>query len=326
MAMLRVASAVSGLLSDPYAAGRTSTFKFLSDPMKKIKAFLFMVFMALSFQTMAQQPPKGTSWVVKEGEGVKVHTYMSPVQMFANTSHVIELKDQLIVVDGQFFAPYAFELKALTDKLGKPISRFYISHDHPDHYIGFGDAFPTVPVYALEETMASIKKDGLEVLSARQKRFGALISKSLNMPAFVQKPGQERIAGVDFIFEKSVDNEAAVSLVIKIPSIGVYVAQDIIYNQVHLFISGDTRGWKDAIRKIQSENQYSVILSGHGKEGGPVLLDENLAYLDFVDDALKTTKSKEEYKAKILARYPNHGGVQLIDIYLAAYLKNDNWK
>lgn len=299
---------------------------FNRDLMKQIKAFLLMVFMALSFQAMAQEPPKGTSWLVKEGAGVKVHTYMSPTSMFANTSHVIELKDQLIVVDGQFFSPYAFELKALTDKLGKPISRFYISHDHPDHYLGFGDAFPTVPVYALEETRAAIQKDGPGVLAARQKRFGALISKTLNAPSFVQKPGQERIAGVDFIFERSVDNEAAVSLVIKIPSIGVYVAQDIVYNQVHLFISGDTKGWKEALRKIKSESAYGTILSGHGKEGGMALLDANLAYLDFVDEALRTTKSKEEYKARILARFPDYAGVQLVDIYLAAYLKNDNWK
>lgn len=294
--------------------------------MKLIKTFLWMVFMALSFQAMAQEPPKGTSWLVKEGTGIKVHTYMSPASMFANTSHVIELQDQLIVVDGQFFSPYAFELKALTDRLGKPISRFYISHDHPDHYIGFGDAFPNVPVYALEETLAAIRKDGPGVLAARQQRFGTLISKTLNEPRFVQKPGQERIAGVDFIFERAVDNEAAVSLVIKIPSIGVYVAQDIVYNKVHLFISGDTKGWKEALRRIKSDSAYSVILSGHGKEGGAALLDENLAYLDFVDEALKTTKSRQEYKARILSRFPDYAGIQLVDIYLAAYLKNDHWK
>ena len=64
--------------------------------------------------------------------------------MFANTSHIIELPSQLILVDGQFFAPYAAELKDYVDRLGKPVTRFYISHEHPDHYIGFGDAFPDV--------------------------------------------------------------------------------------------------------------------------------------------------------------------------------------
>jgi len=102
----------------------------------------------------AQNIPTGNSWTVTQNKDVKVHTYMSPTAMFANTSHIIELKNELIIVDGQFFAPYALELKKLTDSLGKPVTRFYISHDHPDHFIGFGDAFPNVKVYALAETKA----------------------------------------------------------------------------------------------------------------------------------------------------------------------------
>jgi len=43
----------------------------------------------------------------------KFHTYMSQTTMFANTSHKIELKNELIIIDEQFFAPYALKLKTL---------------------------------------------------------------------------------------------------------------------------------------------------------------------------------------------------------------------
>lgn len=37
----------------------------------------------------AQSIPFGSSWTVTQNKNVKVHTYMSPAAMFANTSHII---------------------------------------------------------------------------------------------------------------------------------------------------------------------------------------------------------------------------------------------
>jgi glyoxylase-like metal-dependent hydrolase (beta-lactamase superfamily II) len=250
---------------------------------------------------------------------------MSPTAMFANTSHIIELKNELIIVDGQFFAPYALELKKFTDSIGKPVTRFYISHDHPDHFIGFGDAFPDVKVYALAETKTSIEQTGQGVLEQRQAQFGPLIATKLNKPSVIQQPGEETIGNVKFIFEKSLNNESTVSLVIKLPELGVYIAQDIVYNKIHLFIEGDTKGWETALNKIIKEKTYKTILAGHGKEGGEKLLKENLTYLAFVNETITKSKNKEEFKAAIIKKYPEYGGEQLVDIYLNYYLKPSNW-
>ncbi|MGZ3754717.1 MAG: hypothetical protein ACXVAY_03075 [Mucilaginibacter sp.] len=291
--------------------------------MKKIIIMALTALIAPLF-IQAQNLPKITIVLAAQTPKVKIFTVVAPPDMFANTTHIIELPHQLVVVDGQFFAPYALQVKALTDSIGKPIARFYISHDHPDHYLGFGDAFPDVPVYALKETMDGIAKDGQQVLEQRQKQFGTMIAKSLNKPTHEQLPGKEVIDGVTFIFEKSLNNEALESLVIKIPEAKTYIAQDIVYNKVHLFISGNTDGWKKAIEKVQKEKGYTVILPGHGNPGDRTLLTEDLKYLNFADQALKTSKSKEEYKSKILHEYPDYGGKGLLDIYLNYYLKN-NW-
>jgi len=274
-------------------------------------------------QGQAQELPKGTVVLSASTKHLKIYTLVAPDQMFANTSHVIELPHQLIVVDGQFFAPYGQQLRALTDSLKKPVARFYVSHDHPDHYLGFGDAFPDAAVYALAETKANIGKSGQETLKAREQQFGAIMAKSINIPKNVQEEGREVIDGVTFIFEKSVDNEDAVSLVIKIPEAKTYIAQDIVYNKTHLFISGNTDGWRKAIKKVQSESEYTVILPGHGQPANRSVLGEDLKYLDFVDQALTSSKSKTEYKSRILTAYPNYAAAPLIDIYLNYYLKKD---
>lgn len=293
--------------------------------MNSLKYLLF-IFIMCSFTTIkAQNIPTGSSWMVTQNKDVKVHTYMSPSAMFANTSHIIELKNELIIVDGQFFAPYALELKKFTDSLGKPVTRFYISHDHPDHYIGFGDAFPDVKVYALAETKTSIEMTGQEVLEQRQEQFGPMIATRLNKPSVIQQPGEESIGNVKFIFEKSLNNESSVSLVIKLPELGVYIAQDIVYNKIHLFIEGDTKGWETALNKIIKEKTYKIILAGHGKEGGIELLKENLKYLAFVNATILNTNNKEDFKDAIIKKYPEYGGEQLVDIYLNYYLRPSNW-
>lgn len=294
--------------------------------MKSFASFLLLLMWSATSATNAQSIPTGIVWTVAQNKDVKIHTYMSPTAMFANTSHILELKNELIIVDGQFFAPYALELKRITDSLNKPVTRFYISHDHPDHYLGFGDAFPDVKVYALAETKASIELTGQGVLEQRQAQFGPLIASKLNMPSVVQQPGTETIGKVKFIFEKSLNNEAAVSLVIKLPELGIYIAQDIVYNKIHLFIEGDTKGWEHALQQISKEKNYKIVLSGHGREGGAALLKENLNYLAFANETIRKSKNKDEFKAALLKQYPDYGGEQLVDIYLNYYLKPKHWE
>jgi glyoxylase-like metal-dependent hydrolase (beta-lactamase superfamily II) len=293
--------------------------------MRTLQSILLIFILSVGVTLNAQNIPTGTTWTVTQNKDVKVHTYMSPAVMFANTSHVIELKNELIIIDGQFFAPYAQELKKFTDLLGKPVTRFYLSHDHPDHYIGFGDAFPNVKVYALAETKASIDQNGQQVLEQRQAQFGAMIASKLNKPSVIQLPGEETINNVKFVFEKSLNNESALSLVIKLPELGVYIAQDIVYNKVHLFIEGDTKGWESALHNIIKDKKYNIILGGHGKEGGKELLKNNLDYLAYANKAMAKAKNKDEYKSMIIKQYPDFAGEQLIDIYLNYYLKPKNW-
>jgi glyoxylase-like metal-dependent hydrolase (beta-lactamase superfamily II) len=269
----------------------------------------------VSATAAAQNLPNATIEIVKDTPKIKVHTLVSAGDMFANASHVIELKSQLIVIDGQFFAQYGKELRAFTDSLGKPVTRFYVSHDHPDHYLGAGDAFPDVKVLALKETKDAIDRDGQAGLEARQKQMGPMIASKLFKPTAVVATGTELIDGVSFVFEKWTDNEAEVSLVVKLPELGVIVTQDIVYNHVHLFISGPTQGWKNALQKLKRSEGYTVFLPGHGRPASRSTIDEDIAYLDTVDALLKSSKTKEAYKAGLAAAYPNYAALGLVDIY-----------
>ncbi|MEQ9946389.1 MBL fold metallo-hydrolase [Pectobacterium aroidearum] len=266
--------------------------------------------------------PPATASLVKSFKDVTIHTLLAPGEMMGNTSHIIELKDQLIIVDGQFYAAYGAQLKAYADKLGKPVTRIYISHSHPDHYFGFGDAFPDVPVYALPGVRQDIAGHGPSDFATWQSRIGSLVPSVLRQPTQDVKPGSETIAGVRFEFERTIDNEAEEALVIKLPDQGVYVAQDLLYNHIHLYVKRPTAGWYKALQKMKADSRYTLFLPGHGEPASRALIDENLAYLKVAEATRKAEATPTGYKAAIKAAYPGYSGDLLIDIYLPTLYPN----
>ncbi|RKR05540.1 glyoxylase-like metal-dependent hydrolase (beta-lactamase superfamily II) [Flavobacterium sp. 90] len=265
---------------------------------------------------MENQLPPAKIYLVKDTGLVKVHTLVSPAPMFANATHIIELPDELILIDGQFFAQYGNEFRNLADSLQKPISRFYVTHDHPDHYLGMGDAFANVPVYALEEIKASLEKNAPKELKEKQHHMGNLIAGRLSLPTQIVEPGEENIGGVKFIFERVLDTESPSTLVIKLPELKIAIVQDILYHNTHAFVTGPIDGWKTALRKLREDTAYDIFLPGHGKPANSSDLDNALIYLDQIETVKNDAINAEEYKNEVLKLYPNYAGAKLIDIYL----------
>lgn len=265
----------------------------------------------------AADRPHAQGRVVVSTPEVTVHTLVAPAEVFSVTSHVIEFRKHLFVVDGQFFAPYAADLKAYVDRLGKPVTRFYISHEHPDHYLGMGESFRDVPVYALPSVRHHIEEDGPKQIARWTAKLGpTMVAQRLALPTKDAQPGREVVDGVSLEFEAVADNESPESLVIKLPDQGVYIAQDLLYNGMHLWAVGPTDGWRAALRRMLGEARYRTFLAGHGPAGDRRTIEENLAYLDAVDRIRRSTSAPAEYKTRLLQAFPRHAGAPLIDLYL----------
>lgn len=279
--------------------------------------FAGMLVTPISAYAQEDTRPHALAQVVKATPNVTVHTLVAPTSVFAVTSHIIEFKSQLFVVDGQFFAPYAADLKAYISKLGKPVTRFYISHEHPDHYLGMGDAFPDVTVYALPGVRHHIEEDGPRQIAIWTARLGPrMVAQHLILPSRDAIAGSEVIEGVTVEFATVKDGEAPESLVIKLPELGVYIAQDLLYNGVHLWLPGPTDGWRTALKSLQAETRYTSFLAGHGQPAGREVIEQDLAYLDTVDRIRRSVTNAADYKSQLLKAYPNLAGAALLDIYL----------
>lgn len=247
----------------------------------------------------------GTVTVIDKGT-VRVHSYAAPDNSFNVTTQLIETPARVIAVDAQYVLGYADEAIAYAGGLGKPLDRLIITHAHPDHFAGaarFG-----APVHALAAVREQIAAQG-----GGQDPTGATYTAAEVTPTVEITAGTQVIDGVTFVFEAHSGGEAADELVIKLPAHGVLIAQDLVYNQLHLFLgNNDIAGWQRAIEQLAADAAYDTILAGHGQPTGPQIYAEIGRYLADARELLGD--DGEAYKKAIVDRYPAYGGSFLIDI------------
>jgi glyoxylase-like metal-dependent hydrolase (beta-lactamase superfamily II) len=243
---------------------------------------------------------------------VTIHTYTSPESGLEANTHVIELATQLLVLDTQYAKPFAQEAVAYAAGLGKPVTRVYVSHDHPDHF--FGAALFGAPVYALAQTRDAIAAAGQQMLANNQAALGDFIPDEVAVPSQVVELGTETIDGVRFEFRAITDTEAAAMLLIALPEHSVLLAQDLVYDNLHLYlVDGHLDSWRRNIETLQAE-QWTTVLPGHGAPGGPEQFDFVLNYLAGAAPVLATATTGDELKGALIAAFPQAGGTALLDI------------
>ena len=98
---------------------------------------------------------------------------------------------------------------------------------------------------------------------------------------------------------------------LNVPAIGLVVAGDAAYNDVHLYLAESNaqtrREWIAALDKIESLNPHAVVASYKRPENedNPGIIEETRQYIRDFDRLAETTKTARELYDKMLALYPN---------------------
>jgi glyoxylase-like metal-dependent hydrolase (beta-lactamase superfamily II) len=245
-------------------------------------------------------------------DGLKVHVYTSPDESLLVNSTVFELADRLIVVDGQIFQRFAREVGDFIDSLNKPIDRFVLTHNHPDHYSGFQHLtgrFPGVQLASLPAVRDYVARMGQQVLDLRRSLFGDEVASRVVVPDAVIVPGELVISGVRFLFQEFEDAEADHTLTIILPDHGVALVADLLASERHhLFtVTPHFETWIAAVHKIRADVAkfgLRTIIVGHGTAVGPEVLPANLEYLEAAKRAHAASGKAEEFVAAVSASLP----------------------
>lgn len=257
--------------------------------------------------------PAGTVTILESRDTI-IHSFMSPEAGALATTQIIETPNKIVVIDAQFTRKYAKQARRYIDGLKKPIDRVIVSHSHPDHWFGL-EFFTDAPIYALKEVRDEISLAGDKMIQAKRAKMGDLVTDGNVAVTHLIEEGSEKIDGLTFEYRKVRDAEAGVQLLIRLPEVKTLVAQDLIYNNAHLFIGQNALdNWKRELEKISAMSGYSTLLVGHGEPAPMSIVEDMVQYLDDARTAIPMCKNSRELKKKLVEKYPGRRADFLIDI------------
>ena len=247
--------------------------------------------------------------------GIKLHTFHG-----ISNSHIIETTNELRMVDAQMIFPHANGLKKYVASLGKPLKQIILSHNHPDHWFGAEKFAGNVTIATSANIAADLKSGGMRYVKgvAKNPKMKGIIPTEVIIPSAEITLGKQTWDGLEVIVEELVDQESHHSLLIKIPSIGVMIGQDLFYNNNFLVASERKRNanWQKILESMQTNEaeNYKTLLVGHGKNGGPDILAQDIEYLKALEATLAKGMSKEETEKALIAQFPDKGGKGMLGI------------
>jgi glyoxylase-like metal-dependent hydrolase (beta-lactamase superfamily II) len=198
---------------------------------------------------------------------------------------------------------------------GKNLTTIYITHGHGDHFFGIGallDRFPNAKAVATPNVLQVMRQQMSPdfVASFWNPRYPGQIPEHLVL-AEELKGNAIDLEGRDLVVVEVGHTDTDHTTCLHVPSVGLVVAGDAAYNDVHLYLmESNTRTrqeWISALDTIE-ELKPRAVIAGHKKpenDDGPRIIEETRQYIrDFERVAEMTTTARELYD-KMLELYPD---------------------
>jgi glyoxylase-like metal-dependent hydrolase (beta-lactamase superfamily II) len=198
---------------------------------------------------------------------------------------------------------------------GKNLTTIYITHGHGDHFFGIGallDRFPNAKAVATPNVLKVMRQQMSPefVASFWNARYPGQIPEHLVL-AEELKGNVIDLEGLDLVVVEVGHTDTDHTTCLHVPSVGLVVAGDAAYNDVHLYLMESNprtrQEWISALDTIE-ELKPRAVIAGHKKpekDDGPRIIEETRQYIrDFERVAEMMTTARELYD-KMLELYPD---------------------
>jgi len=220
-----------------------------------------------------------------------------------------------VLVDPLMTFKQAHALADWVAATGKNLTTVYITHGHGDHWFGLSvirERFPHVRAVAIPDVVESMRLQASPESLARfwnplfpgQIPQGVAVAEPLEGSSF-ELEGNELIP-IE-VGHTDTDN----TTILHVPAIGLVVAGDVAYNDVHLYLAESDRQkrqeWISALDTIESLHP-DVVVAGHKRAeraDDPRIIEESRQYIRDFDRVAETTKTSRELYDQVLAVYPD---------------------
>ena len=229
-------------------------------------------------------------------------------------STLISGKRDAVLVDTAITVDQNQKLVDWVAHSGKNLTTIYTTHGHGDHFFGVNTIqkkFPKARFVATREVIAvMLKQASAPVVNSYWKpRFPGQIDSTL-VVADELKGGVVELEGEQLVSVPLGHTDTESTTCLHVPSIGLIVAGDSAYNDVHLHLgesNAETRkDWIAALDTIESLKPLAVV-AGHKRPGAadtPNIIDETREYIRDFDRTAANTQTALELYHHMLVLYP----------------------
>jgi glyoxylase-like metal-dependent hydrolase (beta-lactamase superfamily II) len=241
------------------------------------------------------------------------------------TATLISGETEAILVDAQYLAEDVKDLGDLIERTGKKLTAIFVTHAHADHYLGITELkrrFTTARCVALPEVVDAMRKSMEQQADQWDMLFGDACVKGELVPDVLEdKPTADHAAAtlwvdgtaVHIVRVKQADIHP--TSIVHVPSIGLVVSGDAIYNEIFPMTGLATPAeWDDWIETIDfiASLKPKIIVAGHRRPDGDDrdvdrMISETRRYIQSFKEAFATAKTEDEIVAAMSAKFPRHG-------------------
>ena len=230
------------------------------------------------------------------------------------SSTLISGKRDAVLVDTAITVDQNQKLVDWIAHSGKNLTAIYATHGHGDHFFGVNTIqkkFPKARFVATSEVIAVMRKQAsVPVVESYWKpRFPGQIDSTL-LIADELKDGVLELEGKQLISVPLGHTDTDSTTCLHVPSIGLAVCGDALYNDVHLHLGESNaegrKEWIAALDKIESLKPVAAI-AGHKRPGAldtPNNIEATRKYIRDFDRIAFYTKTALDLYSEMLAIYP----------------------
>jgi glyoxylase-like metal-dependent hydrolase (beta-lactamase superfamily II) len=233
----------------------------------------------------------------------------------ANTVTLVWGERDALLVDTFLGNAQTTELADWIESKDRTLRTIYLTHGHPDHFFGLTlllQRFPQARAVARPNVVQAMRTAAAPDVVANNwsRRWPGQIPERLTIAAQLlderfDLEGHE-IRVIDTGHTDTDDTTA-----LHIPSLGLLVAGDAIYNETHPFlVESDRAGrqaWLAAIDRLAAINPQAVVV-GHGPldpDCSPRHIDATRQYIRDFDRVDRETATARDLYDRMLALYPD---------------------
>lgn len=211
---------------------------------------------------------------------------------------------------------------------GVPLRYIYLTHGHADHWLATNyllESFPDATVVATQAVLSRVTAETPDgaVPALWSSLFGDAVPRGPVTVGGTAFPADGlRLDGHELFTHDVGHSDTDGTSVLHVPSIGLVVAGDVVYNNVHQYVAEGRNGgidaWQRAIDYVADLKPRSVV-AGHKDPRQPDRasdIDETRRYLDAAALIIEKSADRAGFYASMKAHYP--GRLNPWSIWLSA--------